>query len=350
MKQKYQWIVMVGFLFAASGWAIVQFLKPAPSNPGSELTVDNPVFDAGKVLQKNEVKHVFRLRNRSKSKVRIKKIRSSCSCTAAVISDSRRTMNPGESLGIEMTYDTTGRFGEKQEHTYVETDSPGSQILRLTIQCFVTAPLVWSPREVDFGSVRRGTAAERVVTIREDTDEPLSNLEVVTDSEDIRYSLTKINAGNIQDWSHTGGYVLRVSIDPNTSVGFLNTKVAIESSNGKGPRIEIPVKAHVLGDLEPKPKALFFGALTKGDKKSVVFEIQRAANSSSQVLDVRSDHDAVIAEVVDRRDEGTIAAKVQVTCRPDKLESGRFTATLRVRTTSKDVPEIEVKALGLLSG
>ncbi len=58
-----------------------------------EIFFENPDFNFGKVYKGNKVEHVFKLENKGNDTLEIKKVKPSCGCTAAVLSNN--TILPG---------------------------------------------------------------------------------------------------------------------------------------------------------------------------------------------------------------------------------------------------------------
>jgi len=59
------------------------------------LVVEQPVFDFGEVAQGDKVPHTFKFRNDGDKPLYIDRVKSSCGCTAALLS--AKTLAPGES-------------------------------------------------------------------------------------------------------------------------------------------------------------------------------------------------------------------------------------------------------------
>jgi hypothetical protein len=84
---------------------------PQPTITPPQIAFKETVFDFGKVEQGDQVNHLFRFTNQGGRDLRIESVKTSCGCTAAVISSEVTT--PGSEGTISATFDTSKFFGEK---------------------------------------------------------------------------------------------------------------------------------------------------------------------------------------------------------------------------------------------
>ena len=93
---------------------------------GPRMQVDEPVFDFGQVEQGEKVTHAFRFTNRGNRDLRVRSVKTSCGCTAAVIAAD--TIPPGEQGTIQATFDTKRFAGHKAKDIRVHTNDPLSRV------------------------------------------------------------------------------------------------------------------------------------------------------------------------------------------------------------------------------
>ncbi len=77
---------------------------------GALLYLPETQFNFGKVKEGTTVSHTFELVNKGSDVLNIKDIRTSCGCTAALVSSS--TLKPGEKGTLKVDLDTKGRQGK----------------------------------------------------------------------------------------------------------------------------------------------------------------------------------------------------------------------------------------------
>ncbi len=109
-------------------------LKQAPS-----IQFETKTFDFGKIEQKTSVTHEFQFTNTGKSDLILRKISSSCGCTAVVPKE--KVIPPGETSSIKATFNAGTRRGKQNKSITVITNDPKNSqvILRVTGDVEVTS-------------------------------------------------------------------------------------------------------------------------------------------------------------------------------------------------------------------
>ena len=116
----------------------------------------------GTVLQGERVTHVFTLRNEGDRPAHIEKVRSSCGCTATMLST--KLVPPGGSARVQTVFSAGGARGSFRKTVHVTSDDPGSPlILRIAGK---VAPLYRVEPELTlFGRVAPGGTERRTVRV-----------------------------------------------------------------------------------------------------------------------------------------------------------------------------------------
>jgi len=103
------------------------------NKPGTEGKMIDPfTLDFGKVSEGQVLKHSFTLKNDSKETLNIKDMHTSCGCAASKVA--KKTLAPGESTSIEVSFKTKGYKGLVSQFIYVNTDSADKPLIRFTIK------------------------------------------------------------------------------------------------------------------------------------------------------------------------------------------------------------------------
>lgn len=87
--------------------------------------------DFGKVSEGEKVNYTFRFVNKGESELVIKDVKSSCGCTAALISDSN--VKPGQEGTLKVEFDTKNRSGKNSKTVTVQSNDPKDPTKVLTI-------------------------------------------------------------------------------------------------------------------------------------------------------------------------------------------------------------------------
>ena len=92
-------------------------------------------WDFGTVKEGTAVKHTFTLTNESKKPLNITSINTSCGCTASEAD--KRSLEPGESTQITVTFDSKGYSGQIRQYVYIGTDNPQEALIKFVIMAEV---------------------------------------------------------------------------------------------------------------------------------------------------------------------------------------------------------------------
>jgi len=87
--------------------------------------------DFGKVNEGGKVDYTFRFMNKGVSELVIKDVKSSCGCTAALLSNSN--IKPGQEGTIKVEFDTKNRSGKNSKTVTVQSNDPKDPTKILTI-------------------------------------------------------------------------------------------------------------------------------------------------------------------------------------------------------------------------
>lgn len=95
-------------------------------------------FDFGEMNQGDKKSHTFTLTNNGKSDLIIRRVRSSCGCTA--VAPSTKVVAPGESAPVKVTFDSRGKRGRQSKSITVITNDPKTPTTTLRISSNVLIP------------------------------------------------------------------------------------------------------------------------------------------------------------------------------------------------------------------
>ena len=123
------------FLFIASVFCAV-FLLHAEKGP--KITFKKSTWNVGNIKQGKSISHVFEFKNTGDSTLEIKKVRTTCGCTAALIS--KKEIKPGKSGEIKVTLNTRGYSGNLSKYVYVESNDPSQPTKQLTVMASIEVP------------------------------------------------------------------------------------------------------------------------------------------------------------------------------------------------------------------
>ena len=135
---------------------IIVVLLPAIafSDPLPGLDITEAEFDFGEVFQGDKVSHTFVFANNGEAPLLIDRIKSSCGCTAALISS--KDIAPGEEGTIKATFDSTRFRGSVRKVIFLYSNLPGVASSQFVIKGVVKPLVEFDPQQLDFGEVKEG--------------------------------------------------------------------------------------------------------------------------------------------------------------------------------------------------
>jgi len=94
--------------------------------------------DFGKMKQGKVLTHIFVFKNEGDETLVIKRVKTSCGCTAALLS--KKEIAPGEEGEIKVTYNTQGFEGKNSKYIDVESNDAAQPGKRLTVSAEIEIP------------------------------------------------------------------------------------------------------------------------------------------------------------------------------------------------------------------
>ncbi|MEG1736995.1 MAG: DUF1573 domain-containing protein [Odoribacter sp.] len=97
-----------------------------------EIQIEESTFDFGEVKQGEEIPHTFVIHNKGKRDLVIRKVLTSCGCTAIV--PGNRVVPPGDATDLKMIYKSAGKQGAQQKSILVITNDPLKPEVKLWVK------------------------------------------------------------------------------------------------------------------------------------------------------------------------------------------------------------------------
>ena len=215
----------------------VFLLMAAPALAAPSITVEKPLHDFGTVTQGEKVDHLFTVRNRGDQPLTINQIRSSCGCTAATLS--AKTISPGKSGEVKVTFDSANFAGQVTKTIYLESNDPRTPSALLTMQGKILEIIAATPRTLNLGALKAGSRKELLLTLENRGSKPL-NINSVTSPQASIVGLMKerrVNPGR------NGEIAVTVTIPKEGR--FLSGYLTIQTDNPQKREIVVPVYATI---------------------------------------------------------------------------------------------------------
>lgn len=162
------------------------------SGLSQELELLTPqVMDMGIVTQDSVVHSVIQFRNSGELPLKIKRVQTSCGCTAAELN--QLDYQPGESGEIEIQFNTKGFSGVVRKYItiYLEDGSPSSS--RVVLQANIKTNIEIKPAYLDLQNIDiKSEENGRSFLVTNNFNEPLVIREILTNIENLEISYKQI--------------------------------------------------------------------------------------------------------------------------------------------------------------
>ncbi|MDX2480900.1 MAG: DUF1573 domain-containing protein [Desulfuromusa sp.] len=144
------WLFFAGSVFAA----------PA-------LVVERLNHDFGEIVQGAEATHTFRFHNAGDQVLEISRVRSSCGCTAALLTT--RRLAPGSMGELRLTFNSQGFRGDVQKMVTFETNDPKHNAVNFSLRAKVKTELFLQPQRINWGVVNENSPLQAELEIINDS-------------------------------------------------------------------------------------------------------------------------------------------------------------------------------------
>lgn len=218
--------------------AIIAFTAlTTPAWAGPAISFDQPVYDFGTILQGKKVDHIFVFRNKGTDPLTIGKLKTSCGCTAATVS--AKTIPPGKTGEISVSFNSTSFSGNISKTVTVESNDPQSPATTLTLKGNVTEELSLTPRQLSLGNVKPDAKKEITVIFTNRSNRPvtLTSVKAGIPQVSVRTKKTVIKPGETSE--------LVVTVLPRAEDRYISGYINILTDFPSKSEMVIPVYATV---------------------------------------------------------------------------------------------------------
>lgn len=301
--------------------------------PAPKIAFDSTEFDFGRVDSGDSIAHAFTFRNEGQTDLTIKQVRSSCGCTAVLVTD--KTIEPGKSGEINTTFKTKGYQGRVTKTVRVQTDDPDNPNITLKISGTIVAEVMMEPRSVNFGNIKSGEEAVREVTLSFAPGKTISIKDLSSTSAFFKVETQPLDEGE-------EGVVVRITADRALPIGRNTERITILTSSERMGTLQIPVYAFVQGDIAISPQILSF---RKSGSTGLTSRTLTVATSGADFkiagVEVSSTLFTAVTKEVEPGKKYEIVVKMS-----DDAEDGRIHEKLMIKTDNAQQPLITIPIYG----
>jgi len=308
-------------------------IEKLSSDQNPEIFFENPDFNFGKIFKGVKVKHIYKFENRGKSILTISKVKTSCGCTAAVITD--KNVLPGKTEKIEATFNTRSYRGNVRKSITVMSNDPNSPKYKLSLSGEIIEEISAKPQTINFGSIHINEEIDKNVTIKSLTEYNLNITKITSSKPFVNASIAEKNEG---------GYNIKVTLKDNLKVGRFSGNISLETDSPRQPKLIVPFLGEVKGDITTYPKRIYYGTVTSGkeltQKLFVMFNKDDIKISNTKVSP-----DFLSAKVIEKYEENNPHCLIEIKLHKEAIV-GKLNGLLELKTNSKMQPIIKIPILG----
>ncbi|HHT9138879.1 MAG TPA: DUF1573 domain-containing protein [Candidatus Wunengus sp. YC60] len=336
--------IKIIFIFFASiiSINIVTASDLADKNTSIEKTIEMPkisfeeqVYDFGKIYIGESVKHEFKFKNLGKGELIINNVKSSCGCTAALVS--KNILRKEEEGEVAIKFNSGHYVGKITKSVVVNSNDPENSKYKLTITGEVIEEVSVNPKRINFGIIRRGDFCTK-------------NVEIETVPE-LKIDIKKVESPNpyitiTKNKTIENDSIYEVTISKYDYIGKFNGIVFIYTSSSKQERIDVPFSGEIVGDMTFYPEILSFGSVKLGQdvKKTVIVNFINKDVKIEKIEAEPNNINYIISEL-----NNISTKKIDVKLGRD-ITIGKITGSLKIYTNSTIQPVINIPINGEIKG
>ncbi len=207
------------------------------SAAGPSILLEQPVFNFGQVAEGAKVEHTFRFKNSGDAPLVIEKVRSSCGCTAALLST--KVVQPGEYGEVKTTFNSSGFSGPVVKTVSIYSNDLVQKMVRFQLQGTVQKEVLLHPARLRFPALVAGASSRATVTLTNKGQQPLFLSDLKTTSSEMTGTLS---ATRLEPEESTQ---LEIVVTPTAGKPGFAGYVTLRTSSPRNPLLRIPVTGKV---------------------------------------------------------------------------------------------------------
>jgi len=325
-------------LIAAAACCLIASAAVAQGS-GPKMVVPEKIKDMGTVAQGAVVDITFAISNEGTEPLQIKAVRPTCGCTVA---DYDKEIAAGGTGAVKAKLDTKDFSGPISKSILIMTNDPTEPTLSVVIKANVQPIVEVLPRPlIRFNAVQREQMTEKVVVVASDATRPFKVTKVESDVPFLTTAVRKLAGTELVADKPGDQYEVAVSLASDAPVGPVSGAVTVTTDSPKAEKVTVKVYGVVRALVHVTPTQVEFGGVEAKARpgRNLIVVNNRTDGAAVKVTGAVVDDPAFEASV-STIEEGR-RYQVAVTVKGDAT-AGPRNATLTVKTSDRDFPEIKV--------
>ena len=300
---------------------------------GPKIFFKNPDFNFGQIFKGQKIEHIFEFENLGNDTLNIGKVKTSCGCTAAMLTNN--TIPPGDTGEIRATFNSGTLTGNVTKSISVISNDPDHPSYKLTIYGEIIEDVTIKPKNIDFGSVYIGEKTDKTVTIKSHT---MADFKI----KNITTSKPFVNASIAEE--ENGEYVIKAALVNNPEIGRFSGGIILETNSPLQKKVIMPFFGEIVGDITTYPKKIYYGYVDKGKELSQKLYV-KVNKSNITISGIKLFPDYVSAKIIENIATDNPHYLIEVKLLPE-APAGKIGGVLELYTNSKIQPVIRIPIIG----
>lgn len=248
---------------------------PTPVTGRPAVRVDKHIWDFGKTWIDQPLRHEFTLQNVGDAPLIISQIEPPYG--VSIVGDSPRTIGPGQSAALHVAIEAESLRGPYDRTIALHTNDPQNARLLLNLRGECRRYIDVTPVAAGFGRISGDTFSERVLTIRNNTDQPMRLTLPAGPTSDGKFAWQLIETMEGRE------YRLFVNTVPPLAPGTIRSEIVLYTNVDSQKEIRTSAYAIVPGRIEVSPAVVPLPQ-PSGDAPVATTQVVQFSNSGSSAV------------------------------------------------------------------
>ena len=308
------------------------FSQPTPE-AAPHITFTETAHDGGTVWEGEKASHVFKFKNTGDLLLRVEKVRTSCGCTAALIS--KEEIAPGEEGEIKTEFNTSRYRGKQKKYIYVNTNDPLRPTVQLEFSVEVKTAGTISPSSINFRKVTRGQKVSQSVRFTPEE----GSLKVIKIETQPEFFQGRIIGGKTVEGGVEAPVEIEVTLSPDTPIGHYSGSLTIHTDHPKFPKSQCSLTAVVEGLVQYSPRTVFFNQNEQENRTKKSVRLTKGGKPDLEILGIETTLPQFQTELIPIKP----GSEYEVSIQPAPAASpSQLRGNIIVRTNQAEEKEIKI--------
>ena len=296
-----------------------------------KIVFDEQTYDFRKVFIGENVQHKYKFKNIGQGELIINSVKSSCGCTAALVS--KKNLLTNEAGEVEVKFNPGFYVGRVSKSVTVNSNDPENPKFKLTITGEVAEEITLNPKRVIFGMIKKGEKCSRNLEIK-----PTAGVGIeIKKVESPNQYVTILRKSDTE---------YQIDFTKYDNIGRFNGIVFVYTNSKKQERIDVPFSGEVVGDVTYYPENISFGNIRKGlDVKRTVIINFISKEVKIEKIEVEPANVSYAMSELNNMTSKRIDLKLR-----NDIAIGKISGSLKIYTNSTIQPIINIPISGEIKG